>query len=120
MDTANDSQFIYSIIPYADREHNLQGQVFHDIRNGVLPARRPLIATLKYTLSSTVVSSSARGITILWDILEVCWNCGPKCRPIVTLFREWLAILQYCDAMRDNPRGEELLLDLLAVSHCSH
>ncbi|CCA76348.1 hypothetical protein PIIN_10343 [Serendipita indica DSM 11827] len=83
-------EFIYSAVPYSHRKHNLQGQIFHDIRNGVPPARRPDIATPSST-NPTTASSEVRGITILWDVLELCWSRDPYRRPSASDLCEWLA-----------------------------
>ncbi|CAG7849740.1 SubName: Full=Uncharacterized protein {ECO:0000313/EMBL:CCA75843.1} [Serendipita indica DSM 11827] len=83
-------ELIYSAVPYAHRKHNLQWQIFHDIHNGVPPARRPDIATPSST-NPTVASSEVCGITILWDVLELCWSRDPCRRPSASDLCEWLA-----------------------------
>ncbi|CAG7849760.1 SubName: Full=Uncharacterized protein {ECO:0000313/EMBL:CCA75953.1} [Serendipita indica DSM 11827] len=71
-------EFIYSTLPYANRLHNFQGQIFYDIRRGIPPAYRPITA-----YSSKITSSSAPidGVNVLWEILEWCWRLDPSSRP---------------------------------------
>ncbi|CAG7849739.1 SubName: Full=Uncharacterized protein {ECO:0000313/EMBL:CCA76402.1} [Serendipita indica DSM 11827] len=85
-------EFIYLVVPYAHREHNLQGQIFHDIRHGVPPAPRPRTATVQNSSSSddTAILSFVDGIVILWDILELCWSRDPRRRPSAADLRAWL------------------------------
>lgn len=90
-------EFIYLVVPYAHREHNLQGQIFHDIRTGVPPASRPDMSSS--LADDAPASSSADGIDILWSILESCWSREPRSRPTALLLRKWL--VEYEDVIVD-------------------
>ncbi|CAG7849744.1 SubName: Full=Uncharacterized protein {ECO:0000313/EMBL:CCA75949.1} [Serendipita indica DSM 11827] len=82
-------EFIYSVVPYAHRDDNRRGQIFHDIRCGVPPARRPRIKTTTDSSSSDKLPS-VDGIDALWDILELCWSRDPLRRPTASSLWEWL------------------------------
>ncbi|CAG7855260.1 SubName: Full=Uncharacterized protein {ECO:0000313/EMBL:CCA75953.1} [Serendipita indica DSM 11827] len=81
-------EFIYSKVPYANRPHNLQGQIFHDIRRGIPPASRP---TTSHSPKTSPLSTPDDGVSTLWDILEWCWRRDPSSRPMALRLRELLA-----------------------------
>ncbi|CAG7849736.1 SubName: Full=Uncharacterized protein {ECO:0000313/EMBL:CCA76636.1}; Flags: Fragment [Serendipita indica DSM 11827] len=93
-------EFIYSVVPYAHREDNRRGQIFHDIRCGVPPARRPRITTTTDSPSSDILPS-VDGIDALWNILELCWSRDPLHRPTASsLKRLDYPTTQFLDAIR--------------------
>lgn len=97
-------EFIYSVVPYAHRDDNRRGQIFHDIRCGVPPARRPRIKTTTDSSSSDKLPS-VDGIDALWDILELCWSRDPLHRPTASSLYEWLDTAEnlIVDALQQAP-----------------
>ncbi|PVF91224.1 kinase-like protein [Serendipita vermifera] len=60
-------KFVFSLDPYANRPHNLHGQIFDDIRNGIPPGRFSEYSDSDYSCTA-------------W-LLERCWNQAPTDRP---------------------------------------
>ncbi|KIM28119.1 hypothetical protein M408DRAFT_52112, partial [Serendipita vermifera MAFF 305830] len=61
-------EFVYLQKPYSHHKHNLQGQIFRDLRKGVPPAT---------SIPEGYQSSSQH----TWRIIRKCWISSPSSRP---------------------------------------
>ncbi|CAG7855264.1 SubName: Full=Uncharacterized protein {ECO:0000313/EMBL:CCA76636.1}; Flags: Fragment [Serendipita indica DSM 11827] len=89
--------------PYAHREDNRRGQIFHDIRCGChLPSTTH---HNDHGFSSSDILPSVDGIDALWNILELCWSRDPLHRPTASSLYEWLDTAEnlIVDALQQAP-----------------
>ncbi|CAG7849742.1 SubName: Full=Uncharacterized protein {ECO:0000313/EMBL:CCA75844.1} [Serendipita indica DSM 11827] len=70
-----------------------EGQIFHDIRRGILL----LDSTTSHSPKTSPLSTPVDGVSLLWDILEWCWRRDPSSRPMALRLCELLA--SYEDAI---------------------